>query len=256
MFDISRAERQSRFRLFIRWAAVIPNQIVFFFVQIAWFFTTFVSWFAILITGKYPRGFFKFAVGAIRWQQRSNAYVFLLRDEYPPYSVNADARPGNEVVSSIIGLPLFALYIGISILPLFGFFGGNTTVRATLSPAAISREHPTAKSGSLRLTLLDYDQNATSFDDVPEPGYKFVSFDVRGEKDGLFPAYFTNLFLSVKTCDGYAATLAAIASDITFRVFWRDGSDETSAYFEIPRASSVCELSYFAGRGRIKFIFR
>jgi len=254
-FDVARAERQSRFRLFIRLAAVIPNQIVYGFVQLAWFFTTFISWFAILITGKYPRGFFKFAVGAIRWRERQLSYLFLLRDEYPPYSINADARPGNEVVSAIIGVPLLAAYVAISILPLFGLFGGNTTVHTSLAPAAISRDHPSAKSGSLRITLLDYDANASSPDAFPTSGYKFVSFTVRGEKDGFFPAYFWPVFLSVKTCSGYTTIINSRASAIPFRMFWSSGSETTTAYFEIPRTASVCEFSYFAGRGRIKFVF-
>ena len=256
VFDVVRAEHQSRFRLFIRWAAVIPSYLVFTFVEIGWLFTTFISWFAILITGRYPRGLFKFAVGAIRWQQRMYAYAFLLRDEYPPYSINADARPGNEVVSTIVGMPLLAAYIALSVLPLVGVFGRDTTVHATLAPAAISRDHPSARSGSLRITLLDYNDNARPADAIARSGYKFVSFRVRGEKDGYFPTFFWPVLLSVKTCVGQRHGIDPQASAIPLRVFWRRGSKETTAYFEIPRADMVCELSYFAGRGRIKFLFR
>ena len=256
LLDIPRPERQSRFRLFIRAFAIVPNYLVFYFVQFAWFFTTFISWFAILITGKYPRGFFKFSVGVGRWYERMAAYMYLLRDEYPPYSINADARPGNEVVSAIVGLPFFAGYLALSILPIFGVFGGNTTVRATLSPAAISREHPTAKSGSLRLTLLAYDDNATSFDDFAISGYRLVSFSVRGEKDGAFPTYYWPVLLTLKTCGGFQGSVDVQASAIPFRVFWSGGLEESTVYYEIPRTATVCELSYFAGRGRIKFVFR
>ncbi len=106
--DIPYAERQSRFRLFIRVFAIIPNQIVFGFVQFAWYITTFIAWWAILFTGRYPRGLFRFNVGVMRWYNRSAAYTYLLRDEYPPYSISDDARPGNEVVSAVIGLPILA----------------------------------------------------------------------------------------------------------------------------------------------------
>ena len=253
-FDIALAERQSRFRLFIRWAAIIPNQFVFFFVQVGWFFTTFISWFAILITRRYPCGLFKFAVGVIRWQERVYAYLFLLCDEYPPYSINADARPGNEVVSTIIGMPLFAAYITISVLPLFGVFGGSTTVHASLSTTAIQRERPSGTSGSLRITLLDYVGNDASAGAFPQAGYKFVSFDVRAEKDGFFPTFFWPVFLSAKTCTGYSHGIDASVSAIPFRVFWRGGSTETTAYFEIPRNASVCELTYLGSR--IRFVFR
>ena len=255
LLDIPRPERQSRLRLFIRGFAIVPNYLVFYFVQFAWLFTTFISWFAILFTGKYPHGFFKFSVGVGRWYERMAAYIYLLRDEYPPYSINADARPGNEVVSAIVGLPFLAGYIALSILPLFGVFGGNTTVHAALNPAAISREHPTAKSGSLRLTLLTYDDNATSFDDFAISGYKFVSFRMRGEKDGAFPTYYWPVLLTVRTCSGLHVNVDIQASAIPLRVFWRGGSEESTVYYEIPRTATVCELSYFAGRGRIKFVF-
>jgi hypothetical protein len=46
----------------------------------------FISFWAILFTGKFPRGFFDFVVGFMRWQNRVTAYLSLLRDEYPPFS--------------------------------------------------------------------------------------------------------------------------------------------------------------------------
>ena len=64
--DLPYSERQSRFRLFVRAITIIPNYIVFYFVQIAFFFTSFIAWWAILFTGQYPRGLHKFAVGVMR----------------------------------------------------------------------------------------------------------------------------------------------------------------------------------------------
>ena len=47
-----------------------------------------VAWFAILITGRYPRGLFDFVVGVSRWTVRVYAYAFLLvTDQYPPFSL-------------------------------------------------------------------------------------------------------------------------------------------------------------------------
>jgi hypothetical protein len=45
-----------------------------------------ISWFAIVITGKQPRGLWDFTANVMRWRGRSNAYIALLRDEYPPFS--------------------------------------------------------------------------------------------------------------------------------------------------------------------------
>jgi len=64
---------------------VIPHLIVLFFLSIAWFITAVIAWFAILFTGNYPEGLYKFAVGYLRWSLRVETYVYLMRDEYPPF---------------------------------------------------------------------------------------------------------------------------------------------------------------------------
>ena len=66
---------------------VIPHAIVLFFVGIAWFITAVIAWFAILFTGSYPAGLYRFAIGYLRWQTRVDSYVLLMRDEYPPFSL-------------------------------------------------------------------------------------------------------------------------------------------------------------------------
>ena len=48
----------------------------------------FIAFFAILFTGRYPRGMFDFVVGTVRWWMRVNAYSYLLMtDRYPPFSL-------------------------------------------------------------------------------------------------------------------------------------------------------------------------
>lgn len=49
---------------------------------------TFFALFMILSTGKYPRGMFDFVVGVYRWNIRVQAYVFLLRDDFPPFRLS------------------------------------------------------------------------------------------------------------------------------------------------------------------------
>jgi hypothetical protein len=72
------------FRLFL----AIPHFIVLVFVLAAWGVVTIVAWFSILVTGAYPRGLYDFAVGALRWRLRVEAYLLLLVDEYPPFSLH------------------------------------------------------------------------------------------------------------------------------------------------------------------------
>jgi len=49
-----------------------------------------IAWFAILVTGHYPRGIFDFVEGVMRWSTRVTAYAFtLVTDEYPSFRLHA-----------------------------------------------------------------------------------------------------------------------------------------------------------------------
>ncbi|MGE5100850.1 MAG: DUF4389 domain-containing protein [Deltaproteobacteria bacterium] len=67
---------------------VIPHAIVLFFIGVAWFITVVIGWFAILFTGSYPEVLYRFGVGYLRWSLRVEAYLLLMRDEYPPFSLD------------------------------------------------------------------------------------------------------------------------------------------------------------------------
>ena len=76
----------NRWMPLFKWILVIPHIIVLIFIFIAVVFCTFFAWFAILLTGRYPKGIFDFEEGFLRWSLRVNAYVFLLTtDQYPPF---------------------------------------------------------------------------------------------------------------------------------------------------------------------------
>jgi len=65
----------------------IPHLLAIWAIGFAWAVTTIVAWFAILFTGRYPRTLYDFATGALRWTTRVEAYLLLLTDEYPPFSL-------------------------------------------------------------------------------------------------------------------------------------------------------------------------
>jgi len=72
----------------VKWFLAIPHYIVLFFLAIAVLVCAIIAWFAILFTGRYPRGLFDFIVGFLRWELRVGAYAFLLvTDRYPPFSL-------------------------------------------------------------------------------------------------------------------------------------------------------------------------
>ena len=74
----------------MKWLLVIPHLIVLAFLWAAAVVVIIIAWFAILFTGRYPRGMFDFVEGVLRWGQRVIAYGFLLvTDKYPPFSLAA-----------------------------------------------------------------------------------------------------------------------------------------------------------------------
>ena len=80
----------NRFLPLVKWFLVIPHFIVLAFRWIAVLFVVIIAWFAILFTGRYPRGMFDFVEGVVRWGQRVVAYAFtLVTDKYPPFSLAA-----------------------------------------------------------------------------------------------------------------------------------------------------------------------
>jgi hypothetical protein len=70
----------------VKWLLAIPHYIVLLFLDIAVFFAVIGAWFAILFTGRYPRGIFNFVEGVVRWHNRVAGYAFtLVTDRYPPF---------------------------------------------------------------------------------------------------------------------------------------------------------------------------
>ncbi len=79
-------ETRNRLSVGLRLIYAIPQIIVLMFLGIAWVVTVIIAWVAILFTGRYPEGLYTFGVGYMRWSLRVEAYLLLMRDEYPPFS--------------------------------------------------------------------------------------------------------------------------------------------------------------------------
>ncbi len=87
----------SRWLWLVKWILIIPHLVVLSFLWIAFIATTVVAFFAIVITGKYPRGMFGFNVGVMRWTWRVGFYSYsaLGTDKYPPFSLESRDYPAN-----------------------------------------------------------------------------------------------------------------------------------------------------------------
>ena len=79
----------------VKWFLAIPHYIALFFLYLAAIVVVIVAWFAILFSGRYPRGIFNFVEGVIRWHNRVVGYAFILvTDRYPPFSLSQrELRP-------------------------------------------------------------------------------------------------------------------------------------------------------------------
>ena len=132
----------SRWFWLVKLFLAIPHYIAILFLGIAFVVLTVVAFFAILFTGKYPKGIFDFNVGVLRWSWRVGFYTVSAfgTDKYPPFSLNADDYPasfdveypnqlsrGLVLVKWLLAIPH---YIVVSIFD--GGFGVNFGLKSVL----------------------------------------------------------------------------------------------------------------------------
>lgn len=87
-FEADRPGRLSRVLIFVKWLLAIPHYIVIALLAVAAFFAWGVGALAVLVTGRWPESIQHLLVGLSRWSFRVNCYVYLLTDEYPPFSLD------------------------------------------------------------------------------------------------------------------------------------------------------------------------
>ena len=102
-------------RSFFGWLYImIPHGIILAILGIISYFITFIAFFAILFTGKYPEGMFNFQVGVQRWQMRVTARMMNIQDGYPPFSMDS----GGDTVDLHVPYPP-SLSRGLLLLKVF-----------------------------------------------------------------------------------------------------------------------------------------
>jgi hypothetical protein len=100
-FEVDYVERRNRLTTFFRLLLVIPVAIVLYVFAIVASIAIVIAWFAIVITGRYPKGLYDFVADYNRFLARVTAYAVLLTDPYPPFSGSDD--PSYPVRMSFAG---------------------------------------------------------------------------------------------------------------------------------------------------------
>lgn len=97
----------------------IPHGICLAGLGIANAFVVFIAFWAILFTGKYPKGMFDFTVGVMRWQYRVMAYMLFMTDTYPPFTMQ---KTDTDAVMYDVQYPESLGRGKLIIKALFGYF--------------------------------------------------------------------------------------------------------------------------------------
>ncbi|MCW2959761.1 MAG: hypothetical protein JWM90_148, partial [Thermoleophilia bacterium] len=131
-------EPLSRWLWLVKWLLLIPHYVVLAFLAAAFVVTTIVAWFAIVFTGRYPRGLFDFNLGVLRWSWRVNGYSYgaLATDRYPPFSLGEHAdypvRLTIDYPARLSrGLPFVKWVLALPHMLLIGAVSGGVVIGST-----------------------------------------------------------------------------------------------------------------------------
>ncbi len=81
------APERNRLTVAFRLLLALPHILAVWVLGVAWAVTSAVAWVWILVTGRYPLPLYRFGEGVLRWNTRVEAYLLLLHDDYPPFTL-------------------------------------------------------------------------------------------------------------------------------------------------------------------------
>jgi Domain of unknown function (DUF4389) len=85
--SVEPSAKLSRGLIFVKWLLAIPHYIALLVLGIAAYVVVIIAFFAVIFTGDWPAGMRNFVVGVMRWSSRVSAYILLMTDTYPPFSL-------------------------------------------------------------------------------------------------------------------------------------------------------------------------
>jgi hypothetical protein len=263
-YEVQYPERLSRWKLVIwKFITSVPHFIVLAFLTLTLLAVVSLAWFAVLIAGRFPRGLHAYVAGIFRWSARVQAYFFSLTDEFPPFSLAADAGPGGSdsyVISSILGvLATAGVIAGIVVLAIIA--GGEKVVRVSY-PDLLAGE---ARWVDTRVTVDSVTVEIVGATDpaddlvaflAPQPGYRFVLLEltIENERRRDLPIRASDFRLKDEEGDGHDAYLVVVDGRIPRVDLVKRGSADADLIFELPEEVDPAELRYNSGFGFSKTI--
>jgi len=267
-FDVQYPERLSRWKVLI-WKAItsIPHFLVLAFLSIGAFFVVIFAWFAILVTGRFPRGLHTYVAGVIRWSVRVQAYFLSLTDDYPPFSFAADAGPASRemyMMSSIAGglLAVGLVAVGVAAIALTR---ETVTVHVSYDELVAGRvvsSETTAEVWKFNVTLTSAVDPATGDFPllVPKDDQRLVAFRLEFSNEGRWETKVRESDFRLRDSDGdwHDPLLAFVGGRAAPVTIGKHTSTEAIVLFEIGKDTRPDQLRYrlgFADGNRVVYEF-
>ena len=105
--DVEMPATIGRWRPLFQWVLAIPHFVVLYLLNIAGQVVGLISWFAILFTGRLPKGLADFQCMVQRYSTRVSTYAAGLHAQYPPFDfTTTPADPGGHAAAVAFTVPL------------------------------------------------------------------------------------------------------------------------------------------------------
>jgi len=257
--EVQYPERLARWKVLI-WKAItsLPHMLVLVFLSIGAFFAVIIAWFAILITGRFPQGLHGYVAGVIRWGMRVQAYFLSLTDEYPPFSLSANAGPASRdtyVLSSVIGWLLGAGLVAVYVT---GIVLSRETVTVHVSydglvAGRVAGSETTAEVWNLKITLTGVVDPANEDFPllVPDQERRLVAFRLDLSNEGRLGMKVRQSDFRLKDSDGdwHDPLLAFVGGRAASVTVGKHTSAEAIVLFEMAKDTRPDQLRYRPGFG-------
>lgn len=261
-YEVQYPERLARWKLVVwKFVSSVPHFIVLGVLTLTLLVVVPVAWIAVLIAGRFPRGLHQYVAGILRWWTRVLAYVLSLTDEFPPFSLAADAGPAGRdsyVVSSVAGvLVTGGIIAGFVVLAILSW--GEEVVSVSYRDLLAGDVRPedtriTVDSVTVRLAgASDPGDELVPFL-VAEPGRRFVFLELVVENGSGADLAIRSSDFRLKDDDGggHDAYLVLVGGRVPRVQLGGHRSVEVHLIFELPAGVDPAKLRYDAGYGFAK----